>query len=49
MTLVFMLLSKYVKLIVGTTGDEILRRFLGVILAALAIQFIHDGIVQFAT
>lgn len=43
-TLVLMLLSKYVKLIIGRTGDEILRRFLGVILAALAIQFVADGI-----
>ncbi len=43
-TLVLMLLSKYVKVIIGRTGDEILRRFLGVILAALAIQFIVDGI-----
>ncbi|MEH6814882.1 MAG: MarC family protein [Motiliproteus sp.] len=43
-TLVLMLLSKYVKVIIGRTGDEILRRFLGVILAALAIQFVADGI-----
>ncbi|WP_421866508.1 MarC family protein [Motiliproteus sp.] len=43
-TLVLMLLSKYVKLIIGRTGDEILRRFLGVILAALAIQFVADGV-----
>ncbi|MCD8513666.1 MAG: MarC family protein [Nitrincola sp.] len=43
LTLVLMLLSKYVKKVIGRTGDEILRRFLGVILAALAIQFIYDG------
>ncbi|MFT6913895.1 MAG: multiple antibiotic resistance protein [Motiliproteus sp.] len=43
-TLVLMLLSRYVKVIIGRTGDEILRRFLGVILAALAIQFVADGI-----
>ncbi len=43
-TLVLMLLSKYVKVIIGRTGDEILRCFLGVILAALAIQFVADGI-----
>ncbi|MEH6823882.1 MAG: MarC family protein [Motiliproteus sp.] len=42
-TLVLMLLAQYVKVIIGRTGDEILRRFLGVILAALAIQFIADG------
>ena len=46
LTLVLMLLSKYVRLVIGSTGDEILRRFLGVILAALAIQFIYEGIRQ---
>ena len=46
LTLVLMLLSKYVKKVIGRTGDEILRRFLGVILAALAIQFIYDGFVN---
>lgn len=42
-TFLAMVLSKYVKRIIGRTGDEILRRFLGVLLAALAIQFIFDG------
>ena len=46
LTLVLMLLSGLVKVLIGRTGDEILRRFLGVILAALAIQFIYDGVVQ---
>ena len=46
LTLILMLLSKYVKKVIGRTGDEILRRFLGVILAALAIQFIYDGLVN---
>lgn len=45
-TLTLMVLSRYVKRVIGRTGDDILRRFLGVILAALAIQFIHDGIVN---
>lgn len=35
-----------VKDVIGRTGDDILRRLLGVILAALAIQFISDGIRQ---
>lgn len=48
LTLLLMLLSKYLKKIIGKTGDEILRRFLGVILAALAIQFIYDGIINMA-
>lgn len=47
LTLVLMLISKYLKKVIGRTGDEILRRFLGVILAALAIQFVHDGILNF--
>ncbi|RAU19883.1 MarC family protein [Nitrincola tibetensis] len=49
LTLVMMLLSKYVKKVIGKTGDEILRRFLGVILAALAIQFIYDGITNISS
>jgi multiple antibiotic resistance protein len=32
--------------IIGQTGDDILRRLLGVILAALSIQFVADGIRQ---
>ena len=44
LTFVLMLVSKNLKKIIGKTGDEILKRFLGVILAALAIQFIYDGI-----
>lgn len=35
-----------VKQVIGRTGDDILRRLLGVILAALAIQFITDGLRQ---
>ncbi|MCG6202583.1 MarC family protein [Psychromonas antarctica] len=48
LTLLLMLVSKYLKKIIGKTGDEILKRFLGVILAALAIQFIYDGIKNIA-
>ena len=36
-----------VKKVIGRTGDEVLRRFLGVLLAALAIQFVMDGINAF--
>ena len=35
-----------VKDLIGRTGDNILRRLLGVILAALSIQFIADGVRQ---
>jgi multiple antibiotic resistance protein len=45
-TFLSMLISRHLKRIIGKTGDDILRRFLGVILAALAIQFIYDGIVN---
>jgi len=44
LTLVLMILSKNLKKVIGKTGDEILKRFLGVVLAALAIQFIYEGI-----
>lgn len=44
LSVVLMLWSRYVKKVIGQTGDEILRRFLGVLLAALAIQFIMDGL-----
>lgn len=43
-TFVLMIASKHLRKIIGRTGDEILKRFLGVILAALAIQFIYDGV-----
>lgn len=44
LTFVLMIVAKNLKKVIGRTGDEILKRFLGVILAALAIQFIYDGI-----
>lgn len=44
LTLLLMLLASQLKRVIGQTGDEILRRFLGVVLAALAIQFVYDGI-----
>lgn len=46
-TLVLMLFSKFIKDLIGQTGDDILQRFLGVLLAALAIQFVHDGLMGF--
>ncbi|MDH5632072.1 MAG: MarC family protein [Gammaproteobacteria bacterium] len=45
-TYVCFLLSRYIKNVVGRTGDDILRRFLGIVLAALSIQFIVDGFKQ---
>jgi multiple antibiotic resistance protein len=46
--LVALSLSSRIKDIIGRTGDNILRRLFGVILAALSIQFIADGIRQIA-
>ncbi|BCR03523.1 UPF0056 inner membrane protein [Desulfuromonas versatilis] len=44
LTLAMLLAARYLKKVIGKTGDDILQRLLGVILAALAIQFIADGI-----
>lgn len=35
--------SRHVKRVIGKTGDDLLQRFLGVIVAALAVQFVFDG------
>lgn len=48
-TLVALLFAPRVTRIIGKTGDDILRRLLGVILAALSIQFVADGIRQIIT
>lgn len=42
-TIVFMLADPIARLL-GTTGNVVLTRLLGVILAALAVQFLIDGI-----
>jgi len=39
-------LSSRIKDVIGRTGDNILRRLFGVILAALSVQFVADGIRQ---
>jgi len=44
-----MLLAHHIRRLIGKTGDDILRRLLGVVLAALAIQFVADGVRQLAT
>ncbi|WP_068740081.1 MarC family protein, partial [Oleiphilus sp. HI0117] len=44
LTCILMIFSGNVKRLVGAIGDEVLKRFLGMILAALAIQFILDGL-----
>ena len=47
-TLAAFLGSGKIHRLIGETGDDILRRLLGVVLAALAVQFIADGIRQLA-
>jgi len=46
LTLVTFLGARNISRLLGETGDDILRRLLGVILAALAVQFIADGVRQ---
>lgn len=45
-TFICLITARQIRRIIGRTGDDILRRLLGVILAALAIQFIADGVRQ---
>ena len=40
------ILSSHIDKLIGKTGGDIIKRLLGVILAALAVQFISDGIKQ---
>ena len=47
-TFICMRIASHLHRLIGHTGNDILRRLLGVILAALAIQFIADGIRQLA-
>ena len=44
LTYLVFLLSERVDRILGETGRSILTRLLGVLLAALAVQFVADGI-----
>lgn len=46
LTFCCLIFSDKIKVLIGRTGDDILRRLLGVILAALAVQFISDGVLQ---
>ncbi len=48
LTLIAFIFSNSLHAIIRKTGDDILKRLLGIILAALSVQFIADGIKQIA-
>jgi multiple antibiotic resistance protein len=48
LTFISFLFSNFLRAVIRKTGDDILKRLLGIILAALSVQFIADGIKQIA-
>ncbi len=46
MTLIMCLLSAQIDRLLGTTGMQVVGRIMGVLLSALAVQFIFDGIAE---
>lgn len=44
--LIALMSARRIKDVIGRTGDNILRRLFGVILAALSVQFVADGVRQ---
>jgi multiple antibiotic resistance protein len=46
MTFVTLLGATYIQKILGVTGLHVISRIFGVLLSALAVQFIFDGISQ---
>ncbi len=45
-TLVLLLIATQVQRVLGTTGLNVINRILGVILSALAVQFVFDGLLE---
>jgi len=48
LTLIAFIFSNTLRIVFRKTGDDILKRLLGIILAALSVQYIADGIKQIA-
>jgi multiple antibiotic resistance protein len=45
LTLILLLTTPYVMRIVGRSGADVISRLLGVVLTALAVQYVTDGII----
>lgn len=46
LALISLTFANRIKTVIGKTGDNILRRLFGVLLAALSVQFVADGVRQ---